>query len=107
VSKVAKSLGMSVRTLQRRLGELGTTYQDVLDNVRHRSARRLLRRTDLSMEEVAFLLGFEEVNSLMRAFQIWEGTTPSRWRERGDGCQGRSKTRPVWRSKSRLVDRCV
>lgn len=85
VSRVAKSLGMSVRTLQRRLSELGTTYQDVLDNVRHQSARRLLRRTDLSMEEVAFLLGFEEVNSLMRAFQIWEGTTPSRWRERGDG----------------------
>jgi len=85
VSKVAKSLGMSMRTLQRRLGELGTTYQDVLDNVRHQSARRLLRRTDLSMEEVAFLLGFEEVNSLMRAFQIWEGTTPARWRERGDG----------------------
>jgi AraC-like DNA-binding protein len=76
---------MSVRTLQCRLGELGTTYQDVLDSVRHRSARRLLRRTDLSMEEVTFLLGFEEVNSLMRAFQIWEGTTPSRWRARGDG----------------------
>jgi AraC-like DNA-binding protein len=85
VSKVAKSLGISVRTLQRRLGELGTTYQDVLDRVRHRSARRLLRRTDLSMEEVAFLLGFEEVNSLMRAFQMWEGTTPARWRESGNG----------------------
>jgi AraC-like DNA-binding protein len=78
VSKVAKSLGMSVRTLQRRLGELGTTYQDVLDNVRHRSARRLLTSTNLGMGEVAFLLGFEEVNSFLRAFDLWEGTTPAR-----------------------------
>jgi AraC-like DNA-binding protein len=85
VSRVAKSLGMSVRTLQRRLGELGTTYQDVLDSVRHRSARRLLTSTNLSMGEVSFLLGFEEVNSFMRAFHDWEGTTPARWRERGDG----------------------
>jgi AraC-like DNA-binding protein len=84
VSKVARSLGMSVRTLQRRLGELGTTYQDVLDNVRHRSARRLLASTNLGMGEVAFLLGFEEVNSFMRAFHVWEGTTPARWRARGD-----------------------
>jgi AraC-like DNA-binding protein len=34
--------------------------------------------------EVAFLLGFEEVNSFMRAFHSWEGTTPARWRTRGD-----------------------
>jgi AraC-like DNA-binding protein len=84
VSKVAKSLGISVRTLQRRLGELGTTYQAVLDRVRHRSARRLLTSTNLGLGEVAFLLGFEEVNSLLRAFHAWEGTTPSRWRARGD-----------------------
>jgi AraC-like DNA-binding protein len=80
VSKVAKSLGMSVRTLQRRLGELGTTYQAVLDDVRHDSARRLLKSTNLAVEEVAFLLGYEEVNSFMRAFHVWEGTTPARWR---------------------------
>ena len=84
VSKVARSLGMSVRTLQRRLGELGTTYQDVLDSVRHRSARRLLTSTNLGLGEVAFLLGFEEVNSFMRAFHVWEGTTPVKWRARGD-----------------------
>jgi AraC-like DNA-binding protein len=84
VSKVARSLGMSVRTLQRRLGELGTTYQDVLDHVRHRSARRLLTSTSLGLGEVAFLLGFEEVNSFMRAFHAWEGTTPARWRAGGD-----------------------
>lgn len=76
VEKVAKALGMSPRTLQRRLGELGTTYQQLLDDVRHRSARRLLANTDLGVGEVAFLLGFEEINSFTRAFHSWEGTTP-------------------------------
>jgi AraC-like DNA-binding protein len=82
VGKVAKSLGMSARTMQRRLGELGTTYQDVLDDIRRRSARQLLANTDLGVGEVAFLLGFEEVNSFTRAFLAWENTTPAKWRER-------------------------
>jgi AraC-like DNA-binding protein len=80
VEKVAKSLGMSPRTLQRRLGQLGTTYQKLLDEVRRRSARRLLANTELGAAEVAFLLGFEELNSFTRAFHAWEGTTPLRWR---------------------------
>ena len=80
IATVAKSLGMSSRTMQRRLSELGTTYQSVLDDVRQRSARRLLRNTDHGMGEIAFLLGFEEVNSFMRAFHGWEGTTPVKWR---------------------------
>lgn len=80
IAKVAKSLGMSVRTLQRRLGEFGTSYQDLLDNVRHQWAQRLLKAEDLGIGEVAFLLGFEEVNSFARAFQGWEGTTPAKWR---------------------------
>ncbi len=80
VEKVAKALGLSSRTLQRRLGELGTSYQELLDAVRHRSARRLLANTDLAIGEVAFLLGFEELNSFTRAFSAWEGTTPTRWR---------------------------
>ena len=89
IVKVARSLGMSVRTLQRRLGDLGTTYQELLDNVRYRSARRLLTNTDLGIIDIAFLLGFEEVNSFVRAFHVWEGTTPARWRARGDiGCDG-------------------
>lgn len=82
IGSIAKSLGTSTRTLQRRLGELGTTYQELLDDVRRRAARRLLTDTALGIGEVAFLLGFEEVNSFMRAFQGWEGTTPAKWRAR-------------------------
>jgi AraC-like DNA-binding protein len=67
---------------------------DLLDDVRHRSARRLLTSTDLGIGEVAFLLGFEEVNSFQHAFHGWEGTTPARWRARGDtGRGGRQETR--------------
>ena len=82
MANVAKSLGMSARTMQRRLGELGTTYQAVLDDVRQRSARRLLASTDLGMGEIAFVLGFEEVNSFMRAFHAWERIRPAKWRAR-------------------------
>ncbi len=81
VEKVAKEMRTSPRTLQRRLEELGTTYQRVLDDVRHDTARRLLVDSDLDPGEVAFLLGFEELNSFTRAFHAWEGVTPSRWRE--------------------------
>jgi AraC-like DNA-binding protein len=81
VERIAKEMRMSARTLQRRLGEAGTTYQTLLDDVRRQSARLLLANTDLDAGEVAFLLGFEELNSFTRAFQAWEGTTPSRWRE--------------------------
>jgi len=80
IGTIAKSLGMSPRTMQRRLGELGTMYQEVLDDVRRHTARRLLAGTDLGIGEVAFLLGFEEVNSFTRAFHGWEGATPARWR---------------------------
>ncbi len=80
VDKIAKVLGMSSRTLQRRLESEGATYQALLDEVRRESARRLLASTDVDAEEVAFLLGFEEANSFTRAFQAWEGTTPKQWR---------------------------
>ncbi len=81
VEKVARGLAMSTRTLQRRLGEVGSSYQQVLDDVRHRTALRLLRGEPREMTEIAFLLGFEELNSFTRAFHGWEGTTPKRWRD--------------------------
>jgi AraC-like DNA-binding protein len=81
VEKVARDLALSPRTLQRRLGDLGLSYQQVLDDVRHHTALRLLRAKGLDVSEVAFLLGFEELNSFSRAFRGWEGTTPKRWRD--------------------------
>ncbi len=82
VDKIAREFSISARTLQRRLAEAGATYQSLLDEVRHDTALRLLRAQDIDVAEVAFLLGFEELNSFTRAFRAWEGTTPSRWRAR-------------------------
>jgi AraC-like DNA-binding protein len=80
IESVARNLGVSVRTLQRRLSEGGHTYQALLDDVRKTAARRLLARTSLEPTEVAFLLGFEEANSFHRSFRAWEGLTPLKWR---------------------------
>lgn len=80
VAAAARELGVSARTLQRRLHELGTSYQAVLDAVRRETARHLLDSTDMAHGEIAFFLGFEEVNSFMRAFQRWERHTPAQWR---------------------------
>jgi AraC-like DNA-binding protein len=88
VERVARALRMSVRTLQRRLGEAGTSYQALLDDVRRDASRRLLASTDLDASEIAFLLGFEELNSFSRAFHGWEGVTPTRWREARHGVPG-------------------
>ena len=80
VNSVAAELYLSPRTLQRRLQQHGYSYQQLLDKTRHRTACRLLAETDLEPGEIAFVLGFEELNSFSRAFIQWETLTPSRWR---------------------------
>jgi AraC-like DNA-binding protein len=80
VEKLAAALRMSPRTLQRRLGEERTSYQHLLDDERQRTARRLQSDTDLEAGQIAFVLGFEELNSFSRAFHTWAGSTPTRWR---------------------------
>ena len=80
VEVVAKDLCVSPRTPQRRLEESGTNYQQLLDEVRQDTAHKLLAATDLESGQIAFLLGFEELNSFTRAFHGWEGATPMRWR---------------------------
>lgn len=79
---VARELGMSSRTLQRRLLASGATFQELLEVARREVAHRYLRRPVVEFNEAAFLLGFEDVNSFYRAFQAWEGQSPSEWREK-------------------------
>jgi AraC-like DNA-binding protein len=79
---VARRLGVSSRTLQRRLREEGTTFKAVIDATRERLARHYLGRTQLSATEIAYLLGFDEATSFFRAFQRWTGTTPETLRQR-------------------------
>ncbi len=77
---IAADLGMSERTLQRRVTDAGTTYQHLVTEARHALAREYLADTSLELKEVASLLGYADQNSFFRAFRQWEGATPASWR---------------------------
>lgn len=81
VQAVAHKLGISPRTLQRRLQEESTTFQQVLDGTREELARHYLTTSGLAGQEISFLLGFEDPNSFVRAFHEWTGVTPEQLRE--------------------------
>ena len=80
LADMARKLGLSARTLQRRLKASGDTYQDLVDRTRRELAERLLRRTSYSLAEIAFLTGFSEQSTFTRAFGRWTGRTPAQFR---------------------------
>ncbi|MDR6884042.1 AraC family transcriptional regulator ligand-binding domain-containing protein [Bacillus sp. 3255] len=77
---VARELGMSNRTLQRRLTDEGTTFKQLLTQARHEQSLEYLKDPKLELKEVAFLIGYTDQNSFYRAFRLWEGDTPANWR---------------------------
>jgi AraC-like DNA-binding protein len=78
---VARELRMSARTLQRRLQESGRSFQQVLEEARHELARHYLAYSPLELNETAYLLGYEDSSSFVRAFRGWEGVPPAHWRD--------------------------
>jgi AraC-like DNA-binding protein len=82
LQEIAKELGMSARTLQRRLGDAAVTFQQVVEDTRRDLAHHYLRQSTVELNGVAFLLGYEDATSFFRAFQGWEGTSPAEWRSR-------------------------
>jgi AraC-like DNA-binding protein len=78
--QVARELNMSRRSLQRRLAEEGATFQRLLEDARRELAHHYLEHSSLELSETAYLLGYENSNSFMRAFHTWEGTSPGKWR---------------------------
>jgi len=82
VSDVAERLGISRRTLQRRLADEDCSYSQLLGSIRSERARRLLSKTNRPLYEIATSLGYSDAGSLSRAFQRWTGTTPSKFRRR-------------------------
>ena len=77
---VARELHISARTLQRRLQDGGYSFQQVLEESRHQLARHYLNNPLLELNETAYLLGYEDLNSFVRAFRTWEGVPPAHWR---------------------------
>ena len=80
IEQVAQRMGMSSRTLQRRLSDAGLVYQEVADATRKQLAARLLEREGVSLAEVAFLTGYAEQSTFSRAFKRWFGETPANYR---------------------------
>jgi AraC-like DNA-binding protein len=74
--EVARKLGMSKRTLQRRLQSEQESYQAILDHTREELARHYLGSSSMSGAEISFMLGYEDPNSFFRAFHTWTGETP-------------------------------
>lgn len=79
-TEVARRLGMSSRTLSRKLGEEGTSFAEILDQLRAVLAKHYLDDESLPVSEIAWLLGYREVSSLTHAFKRWTGTTPRHFR---------------------------
>jgi AraC-like DNA-binding protein len=80
IGTVAARLGLSGRSLQRRLAEEGTSFKDVLDSFRRGVARHLLSERDVAVYEVAYLLGYSDPSAFHRAFRRWHGDSPRRFR---------------------------
>lgn len=78
--EAAHRLGTSKRSLQRALTTEGTTFAKQLAHTRELLARRYLATTRMPTEEIAYLLGYVEHNSFLRAFSAWTGTTPAKYR---------------------------
>ena len=81
VAAIARQLGLSARTLQRKLHAEGTSYQDVLDEMRRDLSRRYLHEREMAVCEVAYLLGFSGPSAFHRAFRRWTGVTPKEFRQ--------------------------
>jgi AraC-like DNA-binding protein len=78
---VARSLGISVRSLRRRLDEEGVSYTSLLNEARATVAKRMLEDSSRSIYETAYAMGFSDPSAFHRAFKRWTGMTPTQYRE--------------------------
>lgn len=82
---LAPRVGMSARTLQRRLAERNIVYRDLVQEARRRLALRYLERGDTDLTEIAFLLGYSELSAFAHAFRRWTGRSPGAYRRAASG----------------------
>lgn len=80
IDAIARDLGTSARTLTRKLAEGGMSFSNILDGVRATIAVRYMRHGEPTMSQLAWLLGYREPSTLVRAFKRWTGKTPTEFR---------------------------
>jgi AraC-like DNA-binding protein len=78
--KIADELGISLRNLQRRLKDEGTSYKALMEDTRHELALNYIKQSHLSLGEITFMLGFSETSNFSRAFKRWTGMAPGAYR---------------------------
>lgn len=79
---VSDAIGVSMRTLQRRLSESGQSYSAMIDHARSVRALELVRRSELSITDVAFAVGYSDLANFTHAFRRWTGVSPREFRRR-------------------------
>jgi AraC-like DNA-binding protein len=92
---VAEHLHVSRRTLNRRLGAIGTSYKEIVSDIRKRQAVEYLSGTRFSIDEIAYRLGYREPSNFSKAFRRWTGLSPSEYRDKylayGSGASAASR----------------
>ncbi len=81
IEDIAGQLHVSGRTLQRKLLKEGVGYKDLVENIRHQLASNYLSASGISLQDIAFLLGYSELSSFIRAFKRWTGQSPAEFRK--------------------------
>lgn len=101
MENTARRLGMTGRTLQRKLAAENTTFQEQLSSTREILAKHYLRNTSLTTMEIAYLLGYAETNSFLRAFAAWTGETAGSYRKNAGKSEGSEGSKGKVSSKGR------
>jgi AraC-like DNA-binding protein len=81
LDQLAHRINMPERTIRRKLTTEGTSYKDILSDIRKQKALELIAAGDCSMDKIALRLGYSDVTSFYHAFKTWTGTTPANYRK--------------------------
>lgn len=81
LDQVSEKMNVSIRTLRRKLDQHDTSFQSILNKIREQIATKYLQTTNLTVEQIAQLVGYSDTSNFRRAFQKWTGTTPSAYRQ--------------------------
>jgi AraC-like DNA-binding protein len=84
IAVIADALGLSRRTLQRRLSEAGAVFSDMIDAVRREIAQDYVLHSDHSLTDISLMLGYQEQSSFSRAFRRWTDASPQQLRDRAE-----------------------